>query len=88
MRSCSSSSGTEGLTAKVAVDEGPASADDEAAVVRKPVLPGLVPAPEFETASETTAKEVTPPVRRAGPSAPTRHDNESQATRIQKNGRK
>ena len=53
-KSRSSSSGTEGLPAKVAVDKGPASADNEATVLRTPVLP--VPAPKFETAAETTAR--------------------------------
>ena len=60
MRSRSSYSGTEGLPAKVAVDEGPASADNEAAVLWTPVL--LIPAPKFETAVETTAKEAAAPV--------------------------
>ena len=64
MRSCSSSSGTEGLPAKVAVDEGPTSADNEAAVLRTLVLP--VPTPKFKAVAETTAKEAATPVRRAG----------------------
>ena len=64
MRSRSSSSGTEGLPAKVAVDEGPAIADDEATVLQTPVLP--VPARKFETATETTAEEAAAPVGRAG----------------------
>ena len=53
MRLRSSSSGTEGLPAKVAVDEGPASADDEAAVLQMPV-----PAPEFEQPQKPLPKKL------------------------------
>ena len=60
MRSSSSSSGTEGLPAKVAVDKGPTSADNKATVLWMPVL--LVPVPKLETAVETTVKEADAPV--------------------------